>query len=65
MNAKLKASLKSFGKFLIWTIVAAIIQYISTNYVGWNLPEWLMILIAATLKASATWVKTHEPVEGE
>lgn len=52
------AALRTFGKFIFWTAVAAGIDAALANYASLDLPTWADPLLAAGLKALATLVAT-------
>lgn len=61
MNPKLLASLRTAGKYVFWTAVAAAIQAALNALAKIELPAYYVPVIAAILKAAATWVATQTP----
>ena len=59
MDQKLSASLKTFGKYVFWTAMAAAIQAAINGLSGIELPLWMVPLLGAALKAAATYVATQ------
>lgn len=53
---KLSASLKTFGKYIFWTAVAAGITAAINTLPKVEAPEWVIPILGAALKAAATWV---------
>lgn len=59
MSNKALASIKTFGKYLLWTAIAAVVQTLLNDLPNFDLPTWTIAPIAAGLKAAATWVATQ------
>jgi hypothetical protein len=59
MNPTSKALL-SFVKMILWTAVGAAIVYAGDNLTSAQLPEWLVPIVGAALKALATLVATKK-----
>ena len=62
MNAS-TASVKTFLKFAFWYAVAAAIDYALTNIGNLNLGVLFTPILAAALKAVATWVATQKEIK--
>jgi hypothetical protein len=59
MNTKLSASLKTLVKYLIWTGIAAISTAAIDKIGDVNIPVIVVPLVAALLKAIATFAATQ------
>ena len=55
-----KRAWKTFGKYLLWTMVAAGLTYATDNLTAMELPTWVTPVIAAALKSAATYVATQK-----
>lgn len=59
MNSKASASVKTVGKYLLWTAVAAVATAALNVLPNVNIPEIAIPLVAAALKGLATWAATE------
>jgi len=57
----LLASLKTFGKYLVWTGVALVIDWAAANLGLFHMPTFVVPLLAAFLKSAATYWATQKP----
>lgn len=60
MNQKLKVSVRTFAKYMLWSGAAAAIDWAARNYAGWHIPSVYLPLIGGLLKAAASWVATRK-----
>lgn len=56
---KLKKSVASIGKFLLWTGVAAAATAAINSLTGWGIPDLAIPFVAAGLKGLATYAATE------
>jgi len=59
MNTRTKASVKTFGKYLFWTAVSAVVVAAGSSLGNLNLPPVIVPLVAAALKSIATFAATE------
>jgi hypothetical protein len=60
MSNKMNATLMTWVKYLLWTAIAGIVQWVSVTFTTWHLPVWSIPLIASVLKSIATYVTTEQ-----
>jgi hypothetical protein len=59
MSNKTAASIRSFLKYLFWTMVAAGATAATSAIANVSIPDWIIPLLGAGLKALATYAATE------
>lgn len=59
MNTRTTASLKSFAKYLLWTGIAAAAVAAGNNLGNAGIPDFVIPIVGALLKALATFAATE------